>query len=93
MTSMPVQVSPTNKSHVGFVVGIIVALLVLAGILYYARQARQLAPAPLSDIQALEEQGTSDEITAIEQDLAKTDLGNLDQELSDIERELGAVSQ
>lgn len=93
-TSIPGQVSPTNKSRAGIVAGVIVALLILAGIVYYARQARQLAPAtPSADIQALEEQGTSDSVAAIEQDLVGTDLGNLDQELGDIERELGGASQ
>lgn len=90
---MPGQINPTNKSHAGFVAGIIVALLILAGLVYYARQQRQTVPAPLSDIQALEEQRTSDEVAAIEQDLTETDLGDIDQELGDIERELEAVPQ
>ena len=41
-----------------------------------------------SQTDALEEQGTSDEIGAIETDLENTDLSNIDQELTDIEGEL-----
>ena len=94
MTSMPGQVSPTNKSRVGLVVGIIVALLVLALMVYYARQGlREAPPVQPTDIQALEQQGTTDEVAAVEQDLAATDLGNLDKELGDIDRELEAALQ
>jgi hypothetical protein len=42
------------------------------------------------DTAALEEQGTSDEISAIEEDLEATDFSNLDKELSEIESELAA---
>ncbi len=42
------------------------------------------------DTAALEEQGTSDEISAIEEDLETTDFSNLDKELSEIESELAA---
>lgn len=37
---------------------------------------------------ALETQGTSDEVSAIDTDLQATDLGNLDAELEDIDSEL-----
>lgn len=39
---------------------------------------------------ALEQQETSDEISAIEKDLQVTDFSNLDKELTDIESELSA---
>lgn len=49
-------------------------------------------PSPVVEIDtmtsALEQQGTSDEISAIEADLEETDFSTLDQELSDIEAEL-----
>ena len=49
-------------------------------------------PSPEMQLEAevveLEEQGSSDEINAIEADLEETDLSNLDKELSDIESEL-----
>ena len=56
----------------------------------------QLSPSPTAtpstaideSTAALEEQGSSDEIEAIEADLENTDLSNIDQELTDIENEL-----
>lgn len=47
-------------------------------------------PTEEDEIAALEQQGTSDETTAIEADLNKTDLSKLDQELADIDDELAA---
>ncbi len=46
------------------------------------------SPATESETASLEEQGTSDETTEIEADLRKTDLTDLDKELTDIEEEL-----
>ena len=93
-TPMPEQVNPTNKSRIGVVVGIVVVLLILAGFVYYARQSqqqREVPPLQSTDIQALQTQGTSDEVVAIEQDLTATDLNDIDEELNDIDRELQAA--
>ncbi len=93
-TPMPEQVNPTNKSSIGVVVGIVVVLLILAGFVYYARQSqqqREVPPLQSTDIQALQTQGTSDEVVAIEQDLTATDLNDIDEELNDIDRELQAA--
>ncbi|HUV42962.1 MAG TPA: hypothetical protein VMY36_03640 [Patescibacteria group bacterium] len=46
------------------------------------------SPATESETASLEKQGTSDEISEIEADLSKTDLSDLDKELTDIEEEL-----
>lgn len=47
------------------------------------------SPSPVdTSITDLEEQGTSDEIEAIETDLNATDLTNIDKELDEIENEL-----
>lgn len=76
-----------------------VVLILLVGILWITNQRLMVpkapptpTPTPVVEIDtttaALEQQGTSDEITAIEADLETTDLSDIDKELTDIEAEL-----
>lgn len=70
---------------------IIAFLIVIIAILSWQKSLLVPAPAP-QDFQTtkLQQQGTSDEISAIERDLETTDLSDLDRELEDIERELSS---
>ena len=88
------QPTEQHKSKTSLVIGIVALLIVLAFAIFYLRGG-DLGSLPglsnkMNDVQTLEQQGTSDEITAIEQDLAATDLGNLDKELDSIDQELSA---
>lgn len=95
--------SPHQNSTLGPVVGtiIIVAVLVIGGLYYWGAQlnkqvavdetvtGEQIAAEPDASTEALGEQGTSDEVDAIEDDLNLTDLDDLDAELGNIDAELG----
>lgn len=75
------------KSRTWFTILIIVALGVIAWFAYSYRNV--LIPSSAeSVIRGLELQGTSDEVADIEKDLNATSLGELNSELSDIEKEL-----
>lgn len=97
------QPEPSRRRAISVWVSVAVLLvLIAAGAWYYyayyyaPRSGEGLSPssAPAVGVlgdqqtQALETQGTSDDIGAIEQDLKATDLGDLDRELSDIEAQL-----
>ena len=70
-----------KKSRVFFAVIIIVALVVVAGVLYALRN--QLSFIPQYGLEL-----SNDDVAAIEQDLKATNLDDLGAELSDIEKEL-----
>lgn len=81
-----------HKSKVSLIIVIIVILVVLAFVIFYLRDS-DLGSLPglsnqMNDVQKLEQQGTSDEVATIEQDLAATNLNNLDKELDSIDKEL-----
>ena len=81
----------TSRSKKALALWLAVAVVVIAVVIwyYYAYYAAPLLPrGPDAATTRLETQGTSDEVSAIEQDLNATDLGDLDKELSDIEAEL-----
>jgi len=93
--------APEEKGGgVGPLIGIIIIVVVLVvGGFYYWGESLNEKPADEMTAEeileqedaaadALGEQGASDEIGAIEEDLDATDLESLDQELSDIESEL-----
>lgn len=71
------------------VIWIVVAVAVLVGIgWYYFFYFIPLPSVPSGPDEAttkLEQQSSSDEVSAIEQDLGATDLGDLDKELGDID--------
>lgn len=79
--------SPASKKMA--IVWIIVALLVLAAVVWYYFiyyiPLPSLPSGPDEVTVKLEQQSTSDELSAIDQDLEVTELGNLDQELGDID--------
>lgn len=70
---------------------VIVAIIAVLIVFYFSFSSRTPTDKTIPDktTQALEQVGTSDEVSAIEQDLGATDLSGLDKELSDIEAELG----
>jgi hypothetical protein len=98
-TDEVIQTPPTpqrgggeNKSF-GPLIGIviIILILVLGGLYLWSNQSDLGSLSPNEDgvIQALQEQGASDEVSAIEEDLSATDLESLDADLKNIEEGLG----
>ncbi|MEK7503334.1 MAG: hypothetical protein AAB556_02740 [Patescibacteria group bacterium] len=75
-----------KKSKAWLAIVIIIALGALAYLVYYMRVSVQEPSQPI--VNQLESQGTSDEVSVIEQDLSGTALEGLDSEVSDIEKEL-----
>lgn len=87
-------------SQAGPVIGSIIVIIVLVlGGLYFIGQKvtkegvfepgpEEILNAPDLTLETLKEQGTSDEVSAIEEDLDATMLEDLDAELQDIESEL-----
>jgi len=80
-------------------VALVLVVFMSVGGIWFIKQGRfnpQPSPTPFPSptaeadqgTEALDEQGSSDEIDEIEKDLDNTDLNNLDKELSDIESEL-----
>ncbi len=95
----PASPSP-RRSPAGPLIGaiIVVFLLVLGALDYWgaqlakreeARSAEEIGTLPDPARDAIEVQGTSDEVGAIEEDLSATDLSGLDAELLEIDAELG----
>jgi len=86
-----------GQKSAGPVIGIIIIVLVLVfgGLYFWGKRVTQeptpeaIMNMPDSQLETLGTQNTSDEVTAIEEDLNATDLENLDAELGDIEKELG----
>lgn len=71
------------------VAGVILLLVVVSG-------GKLKAPAPVAQqidtqVESLQKLSTSDEVTTIEAEAESTDLGNLDSEISDIEKDLGGL--
>jgi len=98
-------VAQTEKKSVGQIIGIvlIIAVIIIGGLYFYGKSlynssssaiddsitAEDILSQPDESTQQLLQQGTSDEIVDIEQDLNMTDLENLDAELGNIDAELG----
>lgn len=91
---------PQSRSHKTSWIALVVFVLIAAGVWYYyayyyinvsqteGPQGYSLPPRATVDDSStlsLQQQGTSDEVGDIENDLNATDLNNLDRELSDIE--------
>jgi cytoskeletal protein RodZ len=97
--SSAAQDQPSKEKPWGSIVGIIivVALIILGG--WYVWES-QLSGQPANEnpessataedpvVQTLEEQGTSDELGSIEQDLEASSFNELDADLESIEQEL-----
>jgi len=89
--------TPKEKSASGVISTIIIVVIILIGAVYLftsREPALEMTPeeimtAPDAQMEALLEQDTSDNLTAIEEDLDTTDLDGLDAELEAIEAELG----
>lgn len=91
-TETPMTQPQTEKTSAGSVIGILIIVLVLAfGAFYFLKQV----PAPTNGltpaeeqadptISKLAEQGTSTDLTSIENDLNATDFSGLDEGLGDI---------
>ncbi len=92
--------NPEPEKHtIGQVAGIIIIISVLAlggiyfwGNQYYSKKAdivnpqqNNVATEPDPVVKSLKTQGTSDEVSSIEKDLGTTDLGNIDEDLSNID--------
>ena len=88
---------PEEKSHFGAISGIVIIVVILAlgGLYLWGKELNNQEPATSesnvmneatvdSSTQALETQGTSDNISDIEADLNNTNLENLDADLKSI---------
>lgn len=78
-----------KKSKAWLAIVIIVALAVLAYFVYFVRVSTQEPAEPI--VNQLESQRSSDDVSAIEQDLSGTVLEGLNSEVSDIEKELESL--
>ena len=89
-----------NQNSIGPIAGVIlvIAILAIGGFYFFGKEVSERVEAPSAEeilgapdqaLQGLQAQGTSDEVTAIEEDLTGTNLENLDAELNTIETELG----
>jgi len=76
-----------QKSKAVWVVVIIIALVILAFLVYYFRNQLPVYSPAAETAQT----PASDAVNDIEKDLGATNLDNLDQELSDIDKELNTV--
>ncbi len=77
----------------GWLVTVIVVVLVALAFLIYFLRGNNLGGLPglsQSDVQKLQQQGSSDNVASIDADLKATDLTNLDKETTDINKELSA---
>ncbi len=93
---------PMPEKHIGGIVGvvIIVIILIVGGLYFWGKQinnspiinenmtAEEIISTTDAKTNALENQGTSDEITSIEKDLNVTNFNGLDSELNIINNEL-----
>jgi len=97
MQEAPVEESaPKEKSAGGVISTIIIVVIILIGAVYLFTSREpaiemtpeEISTAPDAQVEALMEQGTSDSLTTIEEDLDATELEGLDAELDAIEAEL-----
>lgn len=81
-----------TKDKNTFLLLLALAAMVLVGTTAYLLSRKDIEKVNLDNqVKKLEIQSSSTEIEAIEKDLLNTDLNNLDQELSDIEKEIEAA--
>ncbi len=79
-----------KNESIGPVIGLIIIIILIAlGSVYFLGQ-RSLDGDTDTQTQEIQEQSSSYEISAIEEDLEDTDMESLDQELAEIEAELDA---
>lgn len=94
-----------EKSTGAIIGAVIIVVLLIVGGLYYFESRSNREPVPVSDktapsakeisnetstiVKSIETQGTSDKIDAIQKDIDKTNLKNIDVDLGNINAELG----
>ncbi|MEK7179877.1 MAG: hypothetical protein AAB706_00195 [Patescibacteria group bacterium] len=87
----PIQ-EPRTPSSMGALIGIIIviAIIILGGMYFWGQRVDQKENIIEKDTatQSLQNQGTSDDLAAIETDVNSTQLDNLDSELGSIDTEL-----
>ncbi len=83
---------PRTSSSIGPLIGIVIviAIIVLGGMYFWGQRVEQTGNAVEGDTatQSLQNQGTSDDLAAIETDVSSTQLDSLDSELGNIDAEL-----
>lgn len=89
-----------SQTQVGPIIGsaVIIIIIIIGGLYFigkkvseegvFAPTAEEIRTTADPALQSLGTQGTSDEVSAIEEDLGTTDLNTLDAELQTIEQEL-----
>lgn len=93
-SQMPPMPSEPEKKSAGPLIAVLVILaLIIIGGLYFLKQRSSqpnYVPTEQGDAitESLNQQGSSDELNAIEADLQATDLNNLDQGAAAVEAEL-----
>lgn len=86
---MNTPIAPQESTHSkGALIGsiIIVTILVIGGIYFYMEEKenaamKQAEQAQAESLKAIDQQGTSDDLSSIEADFKATDTTNLDQDL------------
>ena len=82
----PASPAPKKKGSMGWLVTIIIIIiLIILGISLGKKAPKEVLPEADEIVQQLEEQGTSDELGAIEEDLGTTDLEDLDLGLEELD--------
>lgn len=88
----PISIQPTEQSNskIWLIVVIVIVLIVIAFGLYFWRNSiLPSANESADELNAITQQGTSDNVASIEKDLQATDLNNLDKEVPAIDAALG----
>ncbi|MEK9175143.1 MAG: hypothetical protein AAB795_00965 [Patescibacteria group bacterium] len=97
MDPISIQPADQNNSKIWLIVSIVVVLIIIAFGFYFLRNSNIFetpsAIESINDINMLQKQGTSDDISAINADLQATDLNNLDKEVSAIDAEFDAAAK
>lgn len=82
----------TNKGNTGPLVASVIIVIILIAVGFYSLKERPLkqeaTPTTIDEVQILQNQGTSTEISDIEADLSATNLEDLDLDLAGAEAEL-----
>lgn len=75
-----------------YLVGLVVIVVIVVLFVTRGEQPPPQPPASVdTQVQQLQTQSASDEVSVIEQDLQNTNLDQLDTELTDIEKDLGSL--
>lgn len=95
-SNTPPPPDETEERSIGSLIGIviIIVILVIGGLYFWGKQINdaqtpeEIATQSDPQTQSLKQQGSSDDIESIENDLEATQLNNLDAELEDMEQEM-----